>query len=82
MLRDISQNAPDLLLEAGDRLLQSLQSCKAITCDYDVLSASGANTRLGVLKFGDEFFRLVSAMGARYRQRGFVIPSSFDEGHD
>jgi hypothetical protein len=78
LVRLISENAQDLLFEFRDDILQTLQGSEAVTCDYDGLSASGANTLLGVLKLGDEFISRVAALGALYRQRGFVVPSSLD----
>lgn len=80
--RDISQNAPDLLLESFNSLLQSFQFSKSITGDYDILPASGTDAGLGVLKFGDEFKSRVTTLGALYRQRGFAIPTSLNDRHD
>lgn len=81
LVRLVSENDPDLLLEFLDGFLQLIQGRKAITCDYDDLPAPGADTLIGVLKLGDEFISRVAAIGALYRQRGFVVPGSLDEAH-
>ena len=44
--------------------------------------ATGTGASFGLLKFSDEFLGCVAALGALYRQRGFVIPASLDERHD
>ena len=81
LLRAVADIAPDLLLEFRDGLLQCLQGGEAIACDYDGLPAPCADTLTGVLKLGDQFISRVAALGTLYRQRGFVVPCSLDEGH-
>ena len=81
MFQLIAANDPDLLLESLDGLLESLKGGEAITCECNGLPATGADTSLALLKLGNEFVRRMAALGARYRQRGFIVPDSFDEGH-
>lgn len=78
MLNGIMENAPDLLLEFKDRLLQLFEGSEAVTLDNDSFSASSTDKGLCFLKFGDKLFSLVTALGARHRQRGFVVPASFE----
>jgi hypothetical protein len=81
LLHLIAENDPDLLLESLDGLLESLKIGEATTCDCDGLTATAADAGLALLKLGNEFVRRVAALGARYRQRGFVVPRSFNDGH-
>lgn len=79
LIYDVMEKAPDLLLEFKDLLLEQMQGSDYVVSDLEALTAPQTDEHIVFVKFGDEFFRLVSAMGARYRQRGFVVPSSFDE---
>ena len=78
MIYGVMKNAPDLLLEFKDRLLQLFESSEAVTIENDSFSASTTDKGVCFLKFGDELFSLVTALGARYRQCGFVVPASFE----
>jgi len=78
MINGGMENAPDLLLEFKDRLLQLFESGEAVTLDNYSFPAFSTDKRLCFLKFGDELFGLVSTLGARYGQRGFVVPASLE----
>jgi hypothetical protein len=81
LLQLIAENDPDLLREFLDGLLEGLKISKSLTRDGDGLPATAADTSLAFFKLGNEFVCRVTALGARYRKRGFVVPRSFDEGH-
>ena len=82
LLQDIGDNAPDLLSEvAFKELLQIIEGGKFICIDHIDPPAPGTSITIQFLKFSDEFMGCVSTLGALYRQRGFVVPVSFDERH-
>jgi len=78
MINGVMENVPDLLLEIKDRLLQLFKSSEAITLDNDSFSAFTTDKGLCFLKFGDELLGLMTTLGARYGERGFVVPTSFE----
>lgn len=78
MTYGVMKNAPGLLLEFKDRLLQLFESGEAVTIENDSFSAPATDKGFCFLKFGDELFSLVAALGARYQKRGFVVPASFE----
>jgi hypothetical protein len=81
LLHLIAENDPDLLREFLDGLFESLKISKSLPCDGDGLPATAADASLAFLKLGNEFVCRVTALGARYRERGFVVPRSFNHGH-
>jgi hypothetical protein len=81
LLHLIVENDPHLLFESLDGLLESLKIGESLTCDCDGLPATRADTSFAFLKLGNEFVCRVTALGARYRERGFVVPRSFDGRH-
>ena len=78
MINGGMENAPDLLLELKDRLLELFKSSEVITLDNDSFSASTTDKGLCFLKFGDDLLGLISTLGARYGECGFVVPASLE----
>ena len=81
LFRLIAENDPDLLFESLDGLLKSLKVGKAGSGDRHGLPAATADAGLSFLKLGDEFVGRMAALGARYRHRGFVVPTSLSREH-